>query len=253
VLERTVAFGETLEIGPFSPDEVYVLQLDIRYTALGRALTALAKAPVVRMLVARGDDEPFARRIVPGMMRSGVLVHPAPLEQEGWLRWLSGERVPGVGRLTVELEQGSAACFEPEIGVRVLRLDGLELPPAGSVGATLYTMFSTAPDAVQTATPPQAKTIRGRRLLIVGAPAELRFDLAPGACTLHAGFGMAPKAYFEEPPSDGAAFQVVLRRGGVEQLLFERFLDPVAAVPDRLPRGEGTNDLAFWTGIWIER
>ena len=97
----------------------------------------------------------------------------------------------------------------------------------------LCTMFATVPDEIRCAREVASGAVGGRSVLVVHAPGEIRFDVGSGAWTISGSFGVMPRGWMEAL-TDGVGFAVLaVDRAGAEEILFERFLDPVRREDDR--------------------
>jgi hypothetical protein len=139
----------------------------------------------------------------------------------------------------------------------------------------LYEMFVTPPDAVVCDPPASHETARMLDVLLVRAPSEMRFSVAPGEWLVRAGFGILPRGYRDADATRGVRFSVRARDpDGTERELWSTRLDPAARPEQRPlqqlvlpfaasqacelllrtdadPQGGGANDLAFWTAVEI--
>jgi hypothetical protein len=267
-----VGFGEWAAIDELDGD-VLLLELDIRLTSLGRLFTSLLKSPTLSVEVETDEGSVFARRIVAGMMRTGVLARPIVSGTEGWMRYEAGLGGPALTRFRVLCGFGQR-LFEPEIGVRVVRADGLAPEPMEDAGALLYAMFPTAPSSVTSVEPPRRMVMRNVELLRVDAPSEMVFPVDAGRHVVRAGFGILPEGYLKLG-SDGAEFAIVVAdEDGTEREVWSRMLEP-ALVPEHCrlqelevaieaperarvllrvgpgPAGRREGDLSFWTAVEI--
>ena len=128
VLERTAAFDQWIEIAPKPPgaEGALVLEVTIDPTWLGRLVTLAFRSAPVWMQVEDSSGRREEYRVVPDLLRSGVLVDPFLVDAAAWKRWF--DRGPGtrVTRFACTLKDaGHAALFEPEFGVRVLHAGDL--------------------------------------------------------------------------------------------------------------------------------
>lgn len=274
--EATIAFGEEHAL-PEIAGRSHLLRLDIRYTMYGRVMKFLYKAPVVRMDVQISNGERGTFRILPDLMRQGVLADPYLDSQDRWVKWFDGRPAARIASLRVRIEGQRSAYFEPRIGLQLLAADDVA-PGPGDQGALQreYSMFNTLPADVVTAFPSYRGYVDRDEVLVVHAPSEVRYDLEPGVYVLRGGFGIMPDAWLQKL-TDGAGFNVSLRdTQGREAPMFKRFLDPVRNEKDRGThplkltidvsthtyvvlrttvgkKNDGNGDWAYWTGLEIKK
>jgi hypothetical protein len=93
--------------------------------------------------------------------------------------------------------------------------------------------FDPMPTAIETLNPTSHREFNGQDVLVLQAPAALRFELAtPGAYVLSAIYGLVPEAY-SKYTSDGVSMSALLEQGPAKRILFRRFVDPIHRVSDR--------------------
>ena len=275
VLETKVGFGESFELGTL--DGVpHLLSLDIRASFTGRLRALLDQdAPVfIEVEDVAGLRSSF--RIVPAMMKSGVLIEPWLPTHDAWMRFAMSEQVPHVARLRI-VAPGDEDRFQHDIGVKLERCEALAPTSDPNVAARLkWSMFKTAPTELTTEFQSYRVVFRNRlEVLVVHAPSTLRFDVLPGHHTLHAAFGLVPEAY-TDGVTDGVVFRAsVATDDGGERVLWERAVDPERVAADKLllemsiefdldarshvllttdpgPAEDPNRDWAFWTGIEVK-
>ncbi|HZL98692.1 MAG TPA: hypothetical protein VFD43_00440, partial [Planctomycetota bacterium] len=126
-----VGWGEWVDL-EWAGDETVYLRLDIRYSPLGQVMKLLLRSPTVEIVLA-GPSWAAHDRIVPSMMRAGILLQP-------YLRRLQSDQVatlwPALSGSTMaippdcrvrrfKLDVGNEdweRCFSPRIGVRLVAL-----------------------------------------------------------------------------------------------------------------------------------
>jgi hypothetical protein len=274
VLERDGAFGETIDLRGVA-GRCTLLRLDIRPTLAGRLWTMLDAAPPLFAEFGLDDGSTAAGRIVPDMMRGGVVVDPMIRTEKDWLAWYTGKPLPHPVSLRI-LPPDRAWMYEPRIGVRLVREDAI-VPPArpGLEAALTYSVFAVRPVDVVSDRNPVRDIVQKTDVLRLSATSKMIFDVSPGSHQLTATFGLVAG---QRPgtPSEAAVFSAVLVRAGAEdRVLFERRLDPrhveeerklqTLAVPFTCdapaqlelravsgPRAEAARDAACWSAIGIE-
>jgi len=176
------------------------------------------------------------QRLVPEMTRRGAILDPPLASLDHWIDWYCGAPLPRVEWIRLSAQQGQEALLRREARVRVLRADDLEprLEPE-AVLRVISGVLPSPPDEVVSSVAPERVPLGRDRVLVVPAPGELRYRLAPGAFTLSCIYGVLPAAQ-REGNGDGATFRVLLRDAGGERTLFERRLDPARVAEDRGPQ-----------------
>jgi hypothetical protein len=235
VHERTIGLDESIELEPiYDGDEhahpaqpgrraCFLVELDIRLSALGKLRAALLKGtpPRINGLLATGEMVSF--RGVPAVLSSGVLIHPLLDSQDTWVNWYCDQRVPRLSRIRVSTLNASRGLFDPEIAMRIVRDDSLAPTIDPAVAKRLrYSMFRANPDYVHAPNKPWRARAENREVLVVGSGSELCFPVPPGHHSIRANFGILPLA-FERECGDGSAFWVMRRdEQGVETQLAYR-------------------------------
>jgi hypothetical protein len=232
VLKKEVAFGETIDLRGLT-GRCHLLRLDIQYSLAGRLRTVLDAAPPVSAEVEIDSGGTLTGRIVPGMMRSGIIIDPLIVAQADWAWWTTGKSLPRPVALRV-LSPESPWMYESRIGVEILRADGIAPPPRpGLETVLLYSLFPTPPAEVISSRPPRRGLVMDREILLLPAPSRMRFDVAPGAHRLTGQFGIVAAA-LRGSESDGDGFSAILTQPGREDVvLLQRRLDPLHVETDR--------------------
>ena len=272
-LERTIEFDETVDLSGLA-GQCHALSLDIEYTLLGRIRTWIDHAPPLFIELHTDTGEVRQYRIVPGMMKTGVILNPLMDTTEDWRDWYTGVDLPRVVALRV-LSPAAPEMFVPQMRLRVVQADRIVPRDAGHMRTFLeYSMFDALPIRVQTSSSSPI-ILDGEEALLVHTPSELVFEVAPGRHVLTGKYGLFPRAYLEGR-TDGATFSVELstQAGQDSHALFEEFIDPARDEAQRGlidlrilfenrspahlilrtgpgPQQDATHDLALWSAIRI--
>lgn len=276
VLHQRARCGERVELGA-ADARCLVLHLDVRPTALGSARTLLYQAAPVMIRVETSDGRTLDYRIVPELLRAGAIVAPLLEDHDAWMRWFEGRDVARVIAFQV-LAPVPEGLWHEEFDVRVTNEDALAPVTPPELARTFeWSMFGTPPRAIESALPPRRDFFMWREeVLAVGAPSRLVYDVAAGHTRLSARYGYLREALFPNS-TDGATCRVVLRVPGAEpRTLFERVLDPMASMADRMlleldvafdaadagelalefdpgAAGDARGDAVFWSGVTLSR
>jgi hypothetical protein len=117
VLEKPARFDETITLG-LEDTRSYALQLDIRYSVLGRLRKFFYKAPSLALEVTLMDKRTVRYKIIPGMVKSGFLLSPLLATQAdviGWYNHADVQRVRSFRMLVDGPEY--LKYFQPDITV----------------------------------------------------------------------------------------------------------------------------------------
>jgi hypothetical protein len=236
LVERTIAFDELVDLERV-PGRCQLLALDIRFTLPGRLRTTFLNAP--RLLLEVTTDTGLQRRfrVVPAMMRTGVILNPLIVDVDDWVRFGSGGELPRVTSFRL-VPTSSPWMFEPRIGLRILRADDMEprwwstLPsmplavPGEPRSPGVQALFPE-PDPVwkiESGEPVRTVTTSTRNVTVVHAPARAWIPVSAGHHRLTGEFGLAPLA--RQPGCDAKiSVGIVLADGRSRTTLFERDLD----------------------------
>jgi hypothetical protein len=160
--------------------------------------------------------------------------------------------------------------------VRVVRCDGVvpDLDRA-RLAELSYSMFATPPREVEGMYPVSRERLHDGDILVVHAPAEMRFDVEAGEHRVTGRYGVKPEAVLDRC-TDGVAFAIVSRtRDKKETVVWRRYVDPTDEPADRGyqeldesftveepgtlilrtsvgPKRNGNCDWAFWANIRVE-
>ncbi len=228
-LETEIRFGETLDLSGLE-GSCHLLSLDIASTPWGRARSLLEKTPILETEIVLDSGETLTMRIVPDMMRAGVIFDPFLRSQLDWMAWTMGGRPPRPVRLRI-LGPVSPSMYRANIGVKVLRADGIApIARPDLAREATFSWFKTLPSEAQAAQPPTTDVLGGETVLLFRAPSEIRFEVAAGKHRLTGRYGILARDW--QP--GGADFSGVLRMPGREEVVvFEKHLDPIGVERDR--------------------
>ena len=221
-IEKEVAFGEDFDLSGLQ-GTCHVVKIDIAPSLRGRAMTFLEKAPALFARVELDSGATRTVRIVPGMLRAGVLIDPYLETDRDWARWYTASAIHRPVRMRIE-RPVSPSMYGDRIRVQVLRADELTPRTRPELAAeAMFSQFKTFPADATTSAPVTSAVMRRQDVLLVAAPSELSFDVAPGRHTLSGRYGILPSDW--QP--GGADFSVLLRSPGREDVVvFHVHVDP---------------------------
>lgn len=286
LVERRLRFGETLDLSRFN-EQALLISFHLEKTWLGRLSSLLYKAPTIEMEVkTAGWTRRF--RVIPGMVRQGVLINPLILDQFDLVDWyLNHKQLKKVKSLRLSVKPNVSLprvlaikdVFRPQVSVKVSEFSIPPYPVSKMTRARIveFPSFHTLPYDVTSPHPRINMRESGKRILIVCAPGTMRFHLSPGRHHLTAQFGIMKDCYNKRQvsPTDGVEFVAVLERGKGRDSLFRRFLNPMKIPGDRGildlgpvsftttkkaqlllltlpgPRGDSSCDWSFWRSVKI--
>ncbi|HEV8111927.1 MAG TPA: glycosyltransferase [Planctomycetota bacterium] len=221
-IDRQISFGEDVDLSSLE-GRCHVVKLGIEPTLVGRVLAFLYKPPEIHARIDLDSGETRTVRIAPDMVRSGVLVDPYLETQADWMRWYTGLQPARPVRLRIERPK-LQSMYSDRIRVEILRTDG-SAPRAKPELAmeAMFSWFKTVPSDARASAPVIPSVLRGREVLRVRAPSELRFAVGAGRHTLSGRFGIVPGDW----RPGGADFSAVLQSPGREDVVvFHVHVDP---------------------------
>jgi len=225
-LEREIAFGEEIPLpAPAADGAARALALEIRTTLAGRLVQLLWRAPALWLEVRDELHRSWRWRIVPGMMRGGVLLDPLIAGHPGFVMWLTGAALPRVVSARLVPPAGFGWMYAPGVRARVERLAGLAPPPDPELQRALKAfVFERLPETLEA----PRETLRvdhgGRDALFVFAPSAMSFALAPGPHRVEGLYGLVADPW-GGPSSARALFRAALVEEAGPRVLWERWLE----------------------------
>jgi len=266
VLDRTVPVGAWLELGALDPG-CYVARIEIEPTLLGR-LRELAYQPAPLILEVQAmARNPYRFSLGHELAKGGMILDPLIGNQRDLARWAAGLRVSRPRAIRLE---GDGSFHAREARVVIERAGDLWPKPSPDAARELaYPGFGTLPASERLAVEAHTGWLYGHEVLVVGAPSELAFEVAPGNWRLRGAYGCEPA--LPSLPSIGIDFKIVLAKGAT---LLQRTLDPRRVPADRgmqklelafqcesrtmlvlqtlLRAPKVPPDVAYWCELWIE-
>jgi hypothetical protein len=272
VLERTGTLGEWLELGELS-GAAHVATIEIEPSWLGRAKRAAYQADALVLQVRSANGDIQVSRAPPTSLRTSFILDPMLNDHFAFVRWVSGVPV-GRARAVRLIEYADAGgAFAKSFKLRIERAEELAPePPPDAEKRFVYAMFDVKPDFVRSTSEATSTIMGDREALVVYAPSEMSFSVAPGRYVLRGMFGLGPNV-LAGAVSDGVTFSAVL--DGESKPIFQRHIDPVHVPAERglFPfkyeftaqratqlvlrthpgsRNDRTDDSACWSGLKIE-
>jgi hypothetical protein len=249
----------------------------MNYSWAGKMRKALYKAPLVFIRVRTADQQVRQYRFVPGMAETGFVVNPLLLNNNDVLNLYEGMDGQRVVSFCITTDEKARSYFEKDIEVTIHRAaapaEWAQLKP--ELNGIRFPMLKTPPAEVHSTGGVGHATCDGQDVLMVHAEGKMCYKVSSGRHRISGQFGILPGAY-EEGKTDGVLFTVEYQSGeGVSQVLFERYLDPLAVPGDRgiqtleldcpfpdegsiilrtsnRPGKNESWDWSYWTGVAIE-
>lgn len=234
-LRADAAFGEWIDLRGIH-GACHLLRLDLRRNFAGSLWTALDAAPEIDAEIELDDGRTVSSRVVPGMMRAGVLLDPVLRSQKDVFAWLVHKPVrrPVGFRLR---PPRFPWMYPSRFGLEILR-DAATVPPArpGLETRLVLSILPSLPAEIGSERAPGRGLASGEEILLLSPTSWLSFDFATGARRLRARFVLT-NAQWDIPASVDAVFRVALvQPGRDDRILFERHVDPAHVPEDRLLR-----------------
>lgn len=223
-LERELRFGEELLL-PATPAEARLLTLDVRTNTLGKLAQFLYRAPELHLELRDEFGNLRSLRVVPGMLRTGVLIDPLVPAGDAWAQFLVGGRLARLRSLRLVVPAGCEWMYEPGARLLLERAEGFAPPRDDALADELRPfVFRRMPDGMQLSKPTLRLDFLGRDCWFVFAPASMVWELPPGRHSLRALLGLA-EAPRGAPCARRAVYRVGLVDGAQQKPLFERCID----------------------------
>jgi len=285
VREADSTFNQEIPVGDIAANAGLWLEVDYSYTAAGALRELLYKPPMVELLVTTADqpDSPMKFRYPSVIGREGMLLSPYLPGEYDFLRYAAGMGGAKVQSFKLKYSRENARYLKRTFHYRLTALaDPLNLPINRTMTDRIrrYPMFDAIPSRIEASAPAHSVGLDGREALEARAPSRIEFPIPAGVHRLVGGFGLKTDAPTAEAGDSGkrpsAEFQVLLREGAAERVLFDRQLKPHdapgdeglqpldVALPTAAPGStlvlnavaksskEEGGDLTCWTGIRIQ-
>jgi hypothetical protein len=171
--------------------------------------------------------------------REGMMLSPYLAGEYDFLKYAAGFGGPTIQSFKIVCARQDAKYLKRNFHYRLL-----DLPAPANLSANQsfagsirqYPMFDSAPARVDSTSPPVAVWQDGRVMLQVGAPSRIEFPVPAGGGRLTGAFALRTADLDSEQKSNVARpvveFQVALREGSAQRILFDRVLDPLEAPSD---------------------
>ncbi len=258
LLEREVAAGEWIELpSTRSEQERSALWLTVRKprAPFDRLVQLVWKHRLIRVDVQHVDGDLRSWFVAPGVASSGLVVAPSLVSRLDFARLFVDEpdRRP-VRAIRLGLQGKAPGNVRQPFS---LAIDRIGLP--GGAGADVPRPAGFLEDVTTPVRPdedhPQWLEHVGGHVLFAHAPSYLEAALRPGLtraegpARAEVRFGLLPGAWDGEQPTDGVTFEVALRHGTSEVVLWQQRLSPTSRPADR---HEQTAVFTVPGGIWQE-
>jgi len=238
-VETTARFREDIALPP-GADPLF-FKADIRMTLFGRALEFIFKPPMTQMVAHYGDGTRQAYRIIPAMIREGMIISPLVSTATDYLLLAAGHLETPLWHRPIaiqfEMDWLGKLAYDPTIAISFtpIRADMLRKAAHGNeLIATLIVAekkrLSDLADllAHNTLNPLSIKLVKEG--LLAHAPTTLTLPVTPGA-RLRLAFGLIDGTWQGGSATNGVCFLVRVPNDATT--LFERCLNPKTVVADR--------------------
>jgi hypothetical protein len=235
VREGDAGMNEEIPVGDLAAGASVWLEVDYSENIRGKLRALLYKPPKVTLVVAVAGQPgtPGKFRFPRMLAREGMLLSPYLDGEYAFLEYAAGLGGPAVQTFKVACDRQNARYLERTFHYRLRILPApynLSANRAMADRIRRYPMFDTIPARVEATAMPSRVWLDGLAALEVRAPSEIELLIPPGASRLAGAFGLDPAANKGSGANGArkpeAEFQVVLREGERQRVLFERTLAP---------------------------
>ena len=278
---------EEIPVGDLASKSALWLEIDYSNNLFGSLRSLLYKPPKVTLSVTMADHPGVRRKFLfPRFIaKEGLVLSPYLASEYDFLKYAVGLGGPTVESIRMDCDRHEAKYLKRTFHYKVMYLpdpENLAVNRTMASSIRRYPMFDVVPNRINSNAPPVSVWQDGRVMLQVPAPSQIELSVGPGGQRLKGAFGLRTDASGSGPESEGnrcsiAEFQVVLREGTMERVLFDRVLDPWNTPADEgvqpldvsIPvsttgamlllnavsktPGERTANLTCWTGLTIQR
>jgi hypothetical protein len=228
---RNIRFNERITLESSHLQNAW-LSVEWAPSTLGSIRNVFYKPPSVNITVFTADNRVQTFRLAGSMAQEGFLLNPFIESQFDFLRFISGRQEKRITAFSIDVPASETKFFRDIVKIR---LQALPASPAADVKLADYVdgLFQTVPVSIASSFPIEPVDMGVRHGLLVHAPGEMVFELAPESTVVSGRFGLAPGAYTDGHATDGAGFRIVWAAHGKTTVLFDRYLDPARRVEDR--------------------
>jgi hypothetical protein len=231
---RRARLGEVVAIGDVSEQNLWA-HLTVHPTLLGRLRSFFYKPAELQLEVTDNTGRTQTFRLLREMAAAGFLLNPVLRDQFDWIRFINRLPCARVVSLVVKVAPEDRNCYEPDI---TCQFDTLPVPPLrrDDKDETLLATaggFRNLPMSLAAAAPLGPATTGGEQTILIHAPSEMVFNIAAGATSFRARYGIADAAYKGAAHTAGAHVVVEWQTPAGVRTLFERKLDPLNQPADR--------------------
>lgn len=233
--EQTLGFTDPI-IPPADDNHPIWCELEIKPSLLGRLRQFLYKPPVLMVKTDDGGSDQRLMRIAPAMARAGFFAYPYFTNNQNIINYQKGGPAPRLMQLSLVLEPDEAKFYAPEITARFFRLPPFPrtenkdvIPPA-----VRFRSFNLVPHQINSPIAPEIVPFEGNERMLVHAPSEMIFNIAPGISRAKGSFGLFEGAYTNGGETDGVEFRVDwIEADGTRKVLWQRLLLPQSSKRDQ--------------------
>lgn len=230
LLEREIAFDEVIDLP--ARGNPHVLALDVRYSLLGKLRTTVDQAPPLFARADLDDGRQVRFRVIPGILRGGIIFDPWIGGNVDWATWRSGGPVGRPVRLLIETPV-APWMYASTVTLRYVEAPDLAATDTPREALPCDTLFDTLPARIDPPTAGKPVTFPEGRARLLPAPSTMVFFVPAGRLRVTGFHGLVPRSYTKRK-SDGARFSMTLVSDGrVLATAWEHTLDPRRVEADR--------------------
>lgn len=241
----SMKFGERIELPPATNGPIWA-EIELNHTRWGTVVSMLYKPPVLLLDAStRGEQQPFQKRLVPGMARSGFLLSPfvdgctsfALLASTDASRELADDEVTSLRIIAADRSSAAAYYHDP---VR-LHLYRLEYPKQNLEDVNGFRQLTRLERALRHAQllyafymPQMVYHPNEGTVLEVPRDSVILFAVPGNARHLKVGFGIRDWEKMGPPGAQKIVFRALaVNQQGQEHLLWSQQLDPATQKADQ--------------------
>lgn len=226
---------ESIEL-PRTNSALLWVSFDFEKTISGRIQEFFYKLPTPVLTIETSTGDFLHFNLPYKMARTPFLVSPIVVDKLDLISLLRKQKHTSLRRLRISMPSGTSG-FRPQVSINLWHEDIASLPEASpDLQKQAFPEFRTPPLAFNTTFPPERRTLDGRGIVYLHAPASVVFRCNSGPGVLHLLYGILPEAY-TSGKTDGIGIRILLRSETTQEtLLYEHWLQPRKHAADQGPQ-----------------